>query len=68
MKNNFKSSLTAKALAALQEAVAQVVQDHRQSGKPLAVWRNGKAVGISAATSGMLREAPPACRTDRQKG
>jgi hypothetical protein len=48
--------------------VAKVVEDHRRRGKPLAVWRNGKAVWISAETGDMLNETPPACRTANQKG
>jgi hypothetical protein len=62
MKKNLNSSLTDKALAALQAAVAKVIQDHRQRGRPLAVWRNGKAAWISAETAGVLSETPPACR------
>lgn len=38
------SSLSEKALAALEAAVAKVVEDHRRRGAPLAVWRDGKAV------------------------
>ena len=29
---------------ALKAAVAEVVAEHKKSGKPLAVWYNGKAV------------------------
>ena len=36
------------AQAALSRAVARVVEEHRKSGQPLAVWRDGKAVYIPA--------------------
>jgi len=32
---------------ALVDAVAKVVEDHRRRARPLAVWRDGKAVWIS---------------------
>ena len=37
-------SLHEKAELALKEAVAEVVERHRQTGRPLAVWKNGKVV------------------------
>jgi len=63
MKKRNKSSLTQKAMQALTEAVAKVVEDHRRRGIPLAVWRNGKAVSIPAAEAGALHEERPAYRT-----
>lgn len=63
MKKTNKTSLTQKAMRALTEAVAKVVEDHRQRGKPLAVWRNGQAVWMPVETVGALRETPPAYRT-----
>ena len=30
------------AIAAMQEAVKEVVEKHRASGRPLAVWRDGR--------------------------
>jgi hypothetical protein len=56
MKKRTKSSLTQKAMRALADAVAEVVEDHRRRGKPLAVWRDGKAVWIPATEAGALRE------------
>lgn len=44
-----KKTLQAKAFKALKEAVREVVEEHRRSGRPLAVWRNGKVVKISAS-------------------
>lgn len=58
MKKTTKTSLTQKAMQALTEAVAKVVEDHRQRGKPLAVWRNGEAVWMPVETADALRETP----------
>jgi hypothetical protein len=58
MKKNLKSSLTGKALAAFQVAVAKVVADHQRRGRPLAVWRNGEAVKMPVETADTLRETP----------
>lgn len=45
-------------MQALAEAVAKVVEDHRRRAKPLAVWRDGKAVWIPAPDADALRETP----------
>lgn len=37
-------SLRDKAIAAMEEAIAAVVEDHRRRNIPLAIWRNGKVV------------------------
>jgi len=37
-----------KAELAMKSAIRQVVKDHKKSGRPLAVWKNGKTVRISA--------------------
>lgn len=58
MKKPAKSSLTQKAMQALSDAVAKVVEDHRRRAKPLAVWRDGKAVWIPATETGVLHEMP----------
>ncbi len=50
-------------MRALTEAVAEVVEDHRGLGRPLAVWRNGKAVWVPAPEPGTLRETPTPYRT-----
>ena len=57
MNKSVKPSLTQQAMQALDDAVAKVVEDHRRRAKPLAVWRDGKAIWISAAEAGALREA-----------
>jgi len=43
-----KKTLQEKAFKALKEAVREVVEDHKRTGRPLSVWRNGKVVKISA--------------------
>ncbi|MBU0878490.1 MAG: hypothetical protein KKD55_02620 [Candidatus Omnitrophica bacterium] len=42
-----RMSLQDKAEAALKKAVRRVVQRHKKTGRPLAVWENGKTVRIS---------------------
>jgi len=44
-----KKTLQFKAFKALKEAVREVVEEHKRSGRPLSVWRNGKVVKISAS-------------------
>jgi hypothetical protein len=56
MKKLRESELTKKAMRALTEAVAKVVQDHQRRGIPLAVWRDGRAVSIPASEACALRE------------
>lgn len=43
-------SLQDKAEAALKKAVWGVVMRHKKTGRPLAVWENGKTVRISPNT------------------
>lgn len=42
-----RMSLQDKAEAALKKAVRQVVEQHKKTGRPLAIWKNGKTVRIS---------------------
>ncbi|MFA5351260.1 MAG: hypothetical protein WC357_08045 [Candidatus Omnitrophota bacterium] len=37
-----------KAELAMKSAIRQVVREHKKSGRPLAVWKNGKIARISA--------------------
>ena len=61
------ATLTEKAVAAMREAVAAVVEDHRRRGRPLAVWRDGKVVmempggadGVREAGGGYVAEEKP---------
>ena len=48
MKKHRRYSLEDKALRALKEAVREVVKRHAQSGRPLAIWQNGRVVKVSA--------------------
>lgn len=42
-----RMSLQDKAEAALKKAVREVVEQHRKTGRPLAVWEKGRVVRIS---------------------
>ena len=44
-----KKKLQLKAFKALKEAVREVVEEHRLSGRRLAVWRNGRVMKIPAS-------------------
>ncbi len=58
MKKRKNLTLTEKATQALRNAVAKVVEDHRRSGRPLALWRDGKAVWVYAAEIPAQRKTP----------
>ena len=47
---NKKMDLCDMACEALKKAVRGVIEDHKRTGRPLAVWRNGKVVLISPYT------------------
>ncbi len=55
MKRTLKPTLTEQASRALQEAVTKVLEDHRQRGRPLALWRDGKAVWVPVEEVTVLR-------------
>jgi hypothetical protein len=40
--------LAYRAEEALRMAVAEAIAEHRRNGVPIAIWRNGKVVRISA--------------------
>ena len=67
MKKSINPSLTQQAMQALTDAVAKVVEDHRRRAKPLAVWRDGKAVWIPATEAGALHETPTLYRTKAKR-
>ncbi len=46
-RNKKRMSLQDKAFEALKKAVRGVVEQHKKTGRPLAVWRNGKVALIS---------------------
>ncbi len=58
MNEPIRPTLTREAMQALTDAVAKVVEDHRRRAKPLAVWRDGKAIWIPATEAGALHETP----------
>jgi hypothetical protein len=58
-----KDPMTRKALTALKSAVAKVVEQHRREGRPIAVWKNGKAVLVSPGKPAVVRETPANYRT-----
>ena len=68
MKASSKPSLTQQAMQALADAVAKVVEDHRRRAKPLAVWRDGKAVWIPAAGASALHATSTPYRTKMGRG
>jgi hypothetical protein len=67
MKKRQKLPDTDVALQALREAVAKVIQDHRNHGRPLALWRDGKAVWVPAEEVGAFRETPPPYRAKARR-
>lgn len=40
-------TLQDKAFLALKQAIREVIEHHRKTGRPLAIWQNGKVVMIS---------------------
>jgi len=63
MKKPSKQSLTQMAVKAMTDAVAKVVEDHRRRGRPLAVWRNGRASWISAGEADVSQDTPALTQT-----
>ena len=45
--NKMQRNLSDQALKAMKEAVAQVIEEHRQRNLPLAFWDNGKVRMVS---------------------
>jgi hypothetical protein len=44
-----KMTLQDKAEAAMKDAVQEVVENHKKSGRPMSIWKNGKVLRVSAA-------------------
>ncbi len=42
-----QTMLQDKAEAAMKKAIRNVVKEHKASGRPLAIWKNGKTVLVS---------------------
>ena len=45
--NKDNLSIQDKAEAAMKKAISNVVEQHKASGRPLAVWKNGKTILVS---------------------
>jgi hypothetical protein len=58
---------TKKAMPALADAVSTVVEDHRRQARPLAAWRDGKAVWIPASGAGALHETSTTYRPEAKR-
>ena len=43
-----RQTIEEKAMLALKDAVKEVIARHKKTGRPLAVWKNGKVQHISA--------------------
>jgi len=46
--NRFELPMAFPAEEALKKAVSQVIADHKRTGEPLVVWREGKVVKVPA--------------------
>jgi hypothetical protein len=51
-----QSSLTRMATAAMRDAIAEVIEDHRRRRMPLSVWEDGKVVFIQPEDALAVRE------------
>jgi hypothetical protein len=56
------SPLSRKALAALQLAVKNLIEESRRSGRPLVIWADGKVQRWTPPDSFIVRETPPRYR------
>ena len=56
MSKTEKDKFAADAERALQEAVADAIEEHRRAGKPIVVARDGKPVKVDPKTVRTVRE------------
>ena len=56
MSKTEKDDFATKAERALQEAVADAIEEHRRAGKPIVVARDGKPVKVDPKTVRTVRE------------
>ena len=47
-KNLFEMPMVVRAEEALKKAVARAIADHKRTGDPIVVWRDGRVVKIPA--------------------
>lgn len=45
-RSTYLAKVTARALRAFRQAVAEVIEDHRRTGRPVPLWRDGKVVMV----------------------
>ena len=62
----FDIPLEIRAEEALKKAVAETIEDHRRTGDPIVIWRDGKVVKISADRI-EVREPPGEYKTINHK-
>ena len=62
----FDIPLEIRAEEALKKAVAETIEDHRRTGDPIVIWRDGKVVKISADRI-EVREPPGEYKTFNHK-
>lgn len=48
-KNMSDTKLHAGANKAIKEAVRGVIEDHKRTGRPVVIWRNGKVAKVPAS-------------------
>jgi hypothetical protein len=61
-----KMSLVEKAEAALKAASAEVIEEHKQLGLPLVLWRDGKVVDVPPAEL-EVKEPKAKCRVSSKR-
>jgi hypothetical protein len=64
MENNSKDDFAAKAVRALQDAVADVIEEHRRNNRQIVVARDGKPVRIDPYSVRTVREQPASYLTN----
>jgi hypothetical protein len=47
MQKKKRMSLQDKAEAAIKDAVRKVIEQHKKTGRPLSIWRDGRVVHVS---------------------
>ena len=48
-KNISVSKLHSGAVKAIKEAARGVIEDHKRTGRPVVIWRNGKVAKVPAS-------------------
>jgi fumarate hydratase class II len=61
-------TLTQMAIAAMNDAVNKVIEDHRQRRMPLAIWQDGKVVLVQPDEPLVARERAAHYRTKKPHG